>query len=83
MPNRKKLFPFLSLSILLVGLVVGLVLVGRQQILKTRAEADITQAFEIKDAQGNKINCTNNICDVETLDVTIQLKPEGLQVLNQ
>lgn len=79
----KKIFSALALIVLLIGLGVGLILVGRQQILRTRAETDITQAFNIKDGQGNTINCSNNICDTQTLDVTIELKPDGLNILSQ
>lgn len=81
--KRKKIFSIVALGLLLVGLGVGLVLVGRQQILRTQAETDITQAFNIKDGQGNTINCSNNICDTSTLDVTIELKPDGLNILSQ
>lgn len=79
----KKVVSFLVLAVLLAGLGVGVVLVGRQQILRTRAETDITQAFNIKDGQGNTINCSNNVCDTNTLDVTIELKPDGLEILKQ
>lgn len=79
----KKVVSLLVLAVLLAGLGVGVVLVGRQQILRTRAETDITQAFNIKDGQGNTINCSNNVCDTNTLDVTIELKPEGLDILKQ
>lgn len=81
--KTKKALSSLVLAVLLVGLGVGIVLVGRQQILRTRAETDITQAFNIKDGQGNTINCSNNICDTSTLDVTIELKPDGLDILKQ
>lgn len=79
----KKILSALVLVVLLIGLVVGVVLVGRQQILRTRAQTDITQAFNIKDGQGNTINCSNNVCDTSTLDVTIELKPDGLNILSQ
>lgn len=79
----KKAVSFLVLAVLLAGLGVGVVLVGRQQILRTRAQTDITQAFNIKDGQGNAINCSNNVCDTNTLDVTIELKPDGLEILKQ
>lgn len=82
MLEKKRLFSILILGILIVGLIVGVILADQQQILRTRADVDVTQAFEIKDAQGKKINCSNNVCDIETLDVTIQLKPEGLDILS-
>lgn len=81
--RTRKLFPVIALGVLLVGLAVGVILVGRQQLLRTRAEVDITSAFNIKDANGNPISCSNNVCDTETLDVTIELKPDGLNILNQ
>lgn len=81
--RRKKIFSIAALGLLLVGLGVGVILVGRQQLLKTQAETDITSAFNIKDANGNPISCNNNICDTQTLDVTIELKPDGLNILNQ
>lgn len=80
--KRKKIFSIAALGLLLIGLGVGVILVGRQQLLRTRAEIDITSAFNIKDANGNPISCNNNVCDTETLDVTIELKPDGLNILN-
>lgn len=81
--KRKRIFSIAALGLLLVGLVVGVVLVGRQQLLRTQAEVDITSAFNIKDASGNPISCNNNVCDTSTLDVTIELKPDGLNTLSQ
>lgn len=72
--KHKKVLSTIALVVLLAGLGVGVYLVGQQQLLGTRAEIDITKAFEIKDASGNALNCSNNVCETETLDVTIELK---------
>lgn len=66
------------LIILFAGLVVGLWLVGRQTVFKSKAAIDATKAFEIKDSQGNIINCVNNTCDSKSLDVVLELKDPKL-----
>lgn len=66
------------LIILLIGLAVSLWLVGQETLLKSKAAVDTTEAFEIRDSQGNIINCANNTCDIQSLDITIELKDPSL-----
>lgn len=62
------------LAILAAGLVVGIVLVGREQLLRARASIDITSAFDIKDAGGNPISCSGDVCETESTEVIFELK---------
>lgn len=82
MNNIKEYFADINLSkrkfivtfILLIGIVVGVILVQRQQILKSRADVDIQNAFEIRDIEGNSLECSSNSCQTESLDIQIKIK---------
>lgn len=60
--------------ILLIGIAVGVILVQRQQILRSRADVDIQNAFEIRDNEGNSLECVDNTCKTESLDIQIKIK---------
>lgn len=60
--------------LLLVGIGIGVYLVQFQQIFKPKAAVNASQAFEIKDDQGNIINCTGNTCYTNSFDVTVRVK---------
>lgn len=64
--------------VLLLSLVTGIFLVLRPQIFRSRAAQNFINAFEVKDAKGNIINCDGNqnppVCTTSTLDVSIKLK---------
>lgn len=60
--------------ILLIGIAVGVILVQRQQILRSRADVDIQNAFEIRDNEGNSLECADNTCLTESLDIQIKIK---------
>lgn len=66
--------------ILIAGVIVGITMLQKQQTVKSRASSNIiNDAFEFKDANGKKLNCTadaNNVltCPTETLDVSVTLK---------
>ena len=78
--NQKGVIAHLLLIIILaVGLVTGLYLVQHPQIFKPKASSSpILDAFEIKDADGNVLNCDGNTnpptCTTSTQDVTIRVK---------
>lgn len=72
--KSKKVTAIIMLGILVVGLVVGIVLVGREQLLRARADVDITKAFSIKDGQGNQINCSGDVCETQSSEVFFELK---------
>lgn len=65
--------------ILAVGLIVTLVLVQRQQILKSRATQEIYNTFERTDSEGNPLECSRNTCETKTLDVKIKVDVEELE----
>lgn len=60
--------------ILLIGIAFGVILVQRQQILKSRADVDIQNAFEIRDNEGNSLDCSGDTCETDSLDVQIKIK---------
>lgn len=61
MPNNQRgLVQVILIVITLIGLVVGIFLVQRQQQLKSRASTNMIQAFEIKDGNGAVVNCEAN-----------------------
>ncbi len=60
--------------LLLVGLILGVYSVQNPQIFQSQAESNLTNAFNIKDTNGNQINCTNNVCTTRSLEVEVQLK---------
>ncbi len=63
----------LILIILFVGIIVGVILVQRQQIFKSRAY-DIRNSFEVTDPDGNQLNCSGTSCDTKSLDVKVKIK---------
>lgn len=75
---------------LLVGLVIGVIFVQKQNIFQTKSKASnpvALEAFEYRDANGKLLECTasNNpeeapTCITPTQDITIKvIKPELLQ----
>lgn len=72
--KSKKITLFIMLGILVVGLIVGLVLVGQRQIFRAKAAIDITKAFDIKDASGNPISCSGDVCETGSTEVIFELK---------
>lgn len=66
--------------ILIVGVVVGITMLQKQQTVTTRASSNVVNdAFEFRDANGKVLTCTtdaNNVltCPTETLDVSVTIK---------
>lgn len=63
---------------LLVGLAVALYLVGQKVILRSRANP-VFNAAEVRDAQGNTLDCTSGKCETKTLDVEIRIDKSKLE----
>lgn len=59
--------------ILLLGIIVGVFLVQKQQILKSRADVDVTEGLQVKDVEGNDITCSEDVCETEADEVTIEV----------
>ncbi len=81
--GAKQTVAIIVIFVLLVGLGVGVYLVQRQQTIKSRASAgSFVNAFEIKDKDGNLIQCDSSTnpptCTTKTLDVTVQVKDKAL-----
>lgn len=67
---------------ILLGLAGAIYLVQVRQIFRSQASVDVNAAFEIKDAQGNVINCnSDNVCQPSSSTISIKLKPNGLSIL--
>ncbi len=73
----------LMIALLVIGLVLAVYLVQRQQIFRSRAAVEPSTAFEIKDTKGQMVNCSSNNCTSGTSEVIIQLKPNGRALLEQ
>lgn len=71
---RVSKLQIIILTVLLVGMAAGVILVQRQQTLKSKAEQDIGDNFEITDDQGNELNCQGSECETKSLDVQIRIK---------
>lgn len=77
--SKKQIISVVVFIILLVGIPVGVVLVQKTQILKSRASSNpIIDALDIKDSSGNPITCDSNTntptCETSTPDITITIK---------
>lgn len=64
--------------VLLVGLAVALYLVGQKVILRSKANP-VFNAAEVKDAQGNTLDCSSGKCETKTLDVEIRIDKSKLE----
>ena len=62
------------LVILLLGLIIGVILVQKQQIFKSRADLNIGSNIEVTDPDGNQLNCSGTSCDTKSLDVKVKIK---------
>lgn len=73
--TRKQIISIILIVILLVGLGVGIFLVQRQQIFKSKASQQLQNAFEITPADPQKtVSCSEGTCQTDTLDVQIKLQ---------
>lgn len=76
--DKKKIFGLIILLIILIAIPAGAYLIQKQQILKSRAGTNRVDAFELKDASGNTINCdtstTPPTCTTNSLDFTVRVK---------
>lgn len=76
--HKKQIFAIIIFFVLVFGLVLTVILIQRQQTLKSRAAQTWVNAFEIKDSQGNTILCdsttTPPTCHTESLDINIKVK---------
>ncbi len=81
--GAKQMIAIVVVFVLLIGLGVGVYLVQRQQTIKSKASAgSFVNAFEIKDKDGNLIQCDSSTnpptCTTQTLDVTVKVKDKAL-----
>lgn len=76
--DKKKILSITFFLILLLAIPVGLYLIRQQQVLRSRATTTNLDAFELKDARGNTINCDSSTnpptCITGTLDFTVRVK---------
>lgn len=73
----------LGLGVLLIlalgaGLIGGVYMLQQQQNLKSKASANLINAFEIKDDKGNTLSCDGSTnpptCTTSSLDINIRVK---------
>ena len=82
--TKKQIVSVIILGILILAIPIGVFLAQKTTIFKSKAaSAPIVDALEIKDGDGNIINCDSNTnpptCPISTTDVTIMLKnPDAL-----
>lgn len=79
----KKIIGIIIIFVLVIGVGVGVYLVQRQQTMKSKAAAgSFVNAFEIKDKDGNVIQCDGSTnpptCTTKSLDVTVKVKDKTL-----
>ena len=76
--DKKKILSLTILLVILLSIPVGAYLIQRQQILKSRATTTALDAFELKDVQGNLINCDSSTnpptCTTNSLDFTVRVR---------
>lgn len=80
--GAKQMIAIIVVFVLLIGLGVGVYLVQRQQTMKSKASAgSFVNAFEIKDGNGNLIQCDSSTnpptCTTPTLNVSVQVKDKA------
>lgn len=61
------------MAVLLLGLIILVILVQRQQILKSRAY-DLRNSFEVSDPEGNQLNCNDTSCETNSLDIKVKVR---------
>lgn len=77
--SKKQIIGIVGVVLLMVGLGISVYLIQKQQIFKSRASGgNYINAFEIKDANGNIIQCdgstTPPTCTTNTLDIKVRVK---------
>lgn len=70
------------MAVLIIAIPLTVYLAQTQQIFKSRASSSpVLDAFEIKDSEGNPINCDSSTnpptCTTSTQDITIKIKDLG------
>ncbi len=63
--------------VVLLGIIAGIYLIREAQVLKSRAEQDLSGSFsvsQVKDGQDQGVNCNGETCNVSSLDVNIKVK---------
>ncbi len=62
------------IALLILGIVVGIYLVGKPQIFKSKATSSTSDAFDISDEQNNPIYCQNGVCQSNSNKINLKLK---------
>lgn len=79
MLNQKGVVHILTVLLLIVGISIGVYMVQKQQIFKSKAaSAPIVEALEIKDSEGKIVNCDSNTnpptCNISNPNISIKIK---------
>lgn len=73
--KKQIIIPLILLSVL--GL--SIYLVGQKIFFESKANEQIYRAVEVKDTQGNSLDCSSGSCETKTLDIEIRLNKEALE----
>lgn len=84
--DKKQILALMGMVLLIAAIAGTVYLVQRQQRLKSKASgSNFVNAFELRDNNGNLINCdtstTPPTCTTSTLDIKVKVKPENLNLL--
>lgn len=78
--GAKQIIGIIAVSVLIIGIGVGVYLVQRQQTIKSRATGspgNFVTAFELKDKDGHTILCDTSKnppeCTTRTLDINVRV----------
>lgn len=84
---RENLKTIVIILILLIGLIVGLVLVQKQQLFKSRAASGLDSLIKVTPLEEEQNNVTfdqeTNTFTTSSNNVKIQLNPEALEALKE
>lgn len=67
--------------ILVIGLILLTVYVGKTQIYRGRAELDVARTFSVTDPANQPVSCTGTACTTDADEVTIQFNEAQMQDL--
>lgn len=78
--GAKQIIGIIAISLLVIGIGVGVYLVQRQQTIKSGAtggSGNFVTAFEMKDASGSAIRCDSSTnpptCTTPSLDINVKV----------
>lgn len=71
---KSNLRLIILITLLILGLVVGIYLVQKPHIFKSKATISTSDAFTITDEKNNPVYCQNQVCQINGYKVNLKLK---------